>query len=259
MTDFGTGADLTTSRRALVRGAAWTVPVVAVAATAPAYAASPCDSNNYTLDWGGGTLAGGLTSYSPPNNPGGNGAKTGTATVNPPSGSLGAPVLVTFRSTMTGSMVRASDNLTLSSEQNVGGLGLGPGLNISHADGISSGFGNRQEIAISFNRDVDGLKFAITDIDAQSGGWIDQIALGGTRTGTPVSTVQGAGTTAQPWMATVFGNRANNTNLGNVAVEYTGTIVANTTIVLSFWNMTNGGDSNQRVFLSDFTFTAKGC
>ena len=30
------------SRRSVVRGAAWSVPVVAVAATAPAFAASPC-------------------------------------------------------------------------------------------------------------------------------------------------------------------------------------------------------------------------
>ena len=31
------------SRRTVTRAAAWTVPVIAVAATAPAYAASPCD------------------------------------------------------------------------------------------------------------------------------------------------------------------------------------------------------------------------
>jgi hypothetical protein len=35
-------AELAPSRRTLVRGAAWSVPVVAVAATAPAYAASNC-------------------------------------------------------------------------------------------------------------------------------------------------------------------------------------------------------------------------
>lgn len=35
-------AELAPSRRTLVRGAAWSVPVVAVAATAPAYAASSC-------------------------------------------------------------------------------------------------------------------------------------------------------------------------------------------------------------------------
>lgn len=248
-----------TSRRTLVRGAAWTVPVVAVAATAPAFAASPCDVNSYTLDWNGGTAASGLTSYTAPTNPAGNGIKVGTATVNPPSGSLGSALTVTFTSRMYGTMPRATDNLTLSSEQNVGGLGLGRGLNISHADGIPSGYANRQEISIAFNREVTGLQFTITDIDAQEGDWIDQIAIDGARTGTRVSTVQGAGTTNTPWMATVYGNRANNTSGGNVSVAFTAPIPANVPVVISFWNMTNGGNGNQRVFLSDFSFDAKGC
>lgn len=51
---FATGiqtddAPTTTSRRALIRTAAWTVPVISVAATAPAFAASPAAST--TLSW----------------------------------------------------------------------------------------------------------------------------------------------------------------------------------------------------------------
>lgn len=38
------------SRRSVAKGAAWAVPVIAVASAAPAYAASPCI--NTTLDWG---------------------------------------------------------------------------------------------------------------------------------------------------------------------------------------------------------------
>ncbi|CAB4937741.1 unannotated protein [freshwater metagenome] len=258
--ELGTEAQgLRASRRNVVRGAAWSVPVIAVATAAPAFAASPCDVNSYTLDWSGGTSASGLTSYTPPTNPAGSGVKVGTATVAPPSGSLGSVMTVTFSSRMIGSMVRASDNLTLSAEQNVGGLGLGPGLNVSHADGIPSGYANRQELSISFTREVTGLQFTITDIDALSGGWIDQIAVSGTRTGTPVATVQGTGATDNPWMPTVYGNRPNNASGGNVSVAFTAPIPANTPIVISFWNMTNGGDGNQRVFLSDMTFNAKGC
>lgn len=254
-----TSTPLRPTRRTLVRGAAWSVPVISVAAAAPAFAASPCDVSTYTLNWAGGATALGVTTYAAPANPGGNGVKTGVATVNAPTGSLGSALTVTLKSTMFGSMSRDGDNLTLSDETNVGGLGLGRGLNISHADGIPSGYNNRQEIAISFSRDVSELKFTITDIDAQNGDWIDQVSLSGTRTGTPVATTQGAGTTDVPWMATAYGNRANNTGGGNVGIEYTATIPANTSILFSFWNQNNGGNGNQRVFLSDMTFKAKGC
>ena len=53
MAHLGGDAHVSTTRRTLVRGAAWTVPVVAAFATAPAYAASTCASpKTYTLDWG---------------------------------------------------------------------------------------------------------------------------------------------------------------------------------------------------------------
>ncbi|SEC19604.1 hypothetical protein SAMN04489844_1857 [Nocardioides exalbidus] len=37
------------SRRAIARSAVWTVPVIAVAATAPAFAASPCDCAGFSV------------------------------------------------------------------------------------------------------------------------------------------------------------------------------------------------------------------
>lgn len=37
------------TRRTITRGAVWTVPVIAVAATAPAYAASPCDCAGFSI------------------------------------------------------------------------------------------------------------------------------------------------------------------------------------------------------------------
>lgn len=52
------------SRRTLAKGAAWSVPVIAASAAAPAYAASPCDGACYTYDLGqhaAGTDANGLT------------------------------------------------------------------------------------------------------------------------------------------------------------------------------------------------------
>lgn len=241
------------SRRAVVRGAAWSVPVVSMAATAPAFAAS-CGSTDvaYTLDWGNTAV----TTYTAPSNPAGTGTKVGTATVLAPAGSGGSSLTVTFSSVMAGSMVRDADNLTVSSETNVGALGLGRGLNIAHAAPIPTGYANRQDISVSFSRAVTNLRFTITDIDATQGNWIDQVAVSGTRNGVPVSTVTGSGTTNDPWMPTQYGNRGNNSNLGNVAITFP-SLAANTPFVFSFWNLS--GDGNQRVFLSDFTFTAKGC
>lgn len=241
------------SRRSVVRGAAWSVPVVSMAATAPAFAAS-CGSTDvaYTLDWGNNAL----TTYVAPSNPSGTGTKIGTATVLAPAGSGGSSLIVTFSSVTAGSMVRATDNLSVSSETNVGGLGLGRGLNIAHADPIPAGYNNRQDISISFSRAVTNLRFTITDIDATQGNWVDQVAVSGARNGVPVSTVAGSGTVNDPWMPTTYGNRGNNSNQGNVTVTFP-SVAANTPFVFSFWNMS--GDGNQRVFLSDFTFTAKGC
>lgn len=57
-------ADAKLSRRTLAKGAAWSVPVIAASAAAPAYAASPCEGACYTYDYGQhavGTSANGLT------------------------------------------------------------------------------------------------------------------------------------------------------------------------------------------------------
>jgi hypothetical protein len=256
------------SRRALVRGAAWSVPVVAVAATAPAYAASPCDVRAYTLDWGNSAL----TSYAAPTQSG-TGAITGTATALVPAGGEGSSMTATFISTVAGSVTRASDNMALSSETNVGGLGLGRGLNISHADPITAGSStnNKQTVTMSFNRAVTGLTFWITDIDSNRTntgsnrnpvyeGWYDRVSLvgGGTFTATKDANILGTGTNADPWYY-----NDDDTNIGNeaagarVKIVYSGTIAAGTTIALTYWSTLGGG--NQRIFLSDFTWNAKGC
>ena len=241
------------TRRTLVRSAAWTVPVIAVASTAPAFAASPCDTQGYTLDWGNNAK----TTYSAPNNPGGTGTKTSVATVLPPTGSGASALGVTFTSTMFGSMSRANDNLLLSTETNVGGLGQGQGLNMSHAAAIPTGYANRQEVTVSFARAVTNLQFSITDVDAQQNGWIDQVAVTGTRTGVPAAgTVQGSGTNESPWMPVYYGNAGNNQGTGNVALTFP-SVAANTPFTIAFWNL--GGNSNQRIFLGNMTFSAKGC
>ena len=126
MAHSGADAHVSTRRRTLVRGAAWSVPVVGVAVTAPSYAASPCDTQAYRLDWGTSTYQkNALTNV-------------GTATVNGSAG--GGGLQVTLTSTAVGVVSRANDNLTVSTETNIGNLGAGErGLNIAHNEGILEG------------------------------------------------------------------------------------------------------------------------
>lgn len=255
------------SRRTVVRTTAWTVPVVAASVAAPTYAAS-CGTATYTwrLDWSNDNTTDAFSTSYPAATTSPAGIQTGVATITGPVGTT--PVKVTFSSQMLGSMTRDGDNFKVSSAlspaaNNVGGLNQGAGLNISHQAPIPTGRSNRQDISISFDRAVTGLVFTIADVDRQSGDWSDRVELTGSRTFVGPN-VSGDGTngtaptfTNSAWRPDDNGNAGNNSGYGNVTVTYAGEIPANTAIVLSFWN--NNGNGNQRVFLSDFTFTAFGC
>lgn len=254
------------SRRTVVRGAAWTLPVVSVVATAPAFAASQCitRSANWRLDWG--------TSAWSISKPTIDGTHTGVATVVGPANST--PIAVTFTSTMirtAGSARRASDNLTVPTTTNVGNLGATErALNIAHDEGIVAGRDDyRQEIQISFSRAVTNLAFTITDIDSQNNSWSDRVELApnvSTEASPTGSEVIGRGRNEAesndnrgPFRRTANDNIDNaGDNSGNVNVTYAsrGAGAANA-VTLTFW--TTIGGKNQRIFLSDFTFTASTC
>jgi hypothetical protein len=227
------------TRRSLTRGAVWTAPAIVVGVAAPAYAAS-CTSA-YRLNWG-------TTPYTTSSN-------SGSATVSATSGG-GTPVVVTFASTITGSVNRSSENLTVPATTNIGGLGAGErGLSLRHTN-ISSGRSNRQTVNITFSRPVTGLSFTFTDIDSNeswlSGDFWDRIELSGVRTFVSAANVTGQGTQAQPWYLNNDDNDLGDTSsAGNVTVTYAAAV---TSITVVYWSNQAGGD--QRVFLGDFTFTA---
>ncbi|MCW2737137.1 hypothetical protein [Nocardioides sp.] len=258
------------SRRTVVRTAAWTVPVVAVGVSAPAFAAS-CGTTvyPYTLNWGSVAYSTVTTG------PAANRVKTGTATVDGPAGST--PVVATFTSRNVGVDTRTGNNLTVNSTTypNVGATGS-TGLLLQHQD-ISAGRNtSRQELRIQFDRAVTGLKFTITDIDSnnvagnnRSADFWDRVELSGTRTFTATSRdvdnvyVIGAGvsgaessTTEGPWRMYDNGVVAtdNGDASGNIEVTYVGDVQD---ITLTYWNAR--GNGNQAVFLSTFTFKASGC
>lgn len=238
------------SRRALVHGAAWSVPVVTVAAAAPAFAASPCVTDqDLTLDWG-------TTTYAK------NNENLGTASVT--GGAGVTPVTVSFASAKNGTGVRAASNLTVTSQTNVGGQGTGQkALELFHSQPSTTGRANRQDVTITFDRPVTGLSFTISDIDSlDSNGndndYVDYVELTGVYSAQKAAGLLGAGTVADPWRMQNTNNSIDTTSsAGNVRVTYSGPV---TSITLSFYNGAHNNAKGQHaIYLNDFTFTAKGC
>lgn len=261
-------AELTPSRRTLVRGAAWSVPVVAVAATAPAYAASTCADGAYQVRWG--------TDYV---------ASTKSATANR-TGTSGTGVVGNAALTLTvtnqfgGSMASGSagggvSNL-VASPWNVAGVGV-PGLTIMQQVTTSTvawwsstrnplptpRSGNFQRVTLTFNRPVWNLKFTITDIDSNSGQYQDRIAVSGNPAFTMNAGVSGAGSDGAPWQP--VNNNQNwdpqSETQGNVQVDYTGQPAASV-YTITYWNDQAGnisGDGLQGVFLGTLTFSSETC
>lgn len=259
------------SRRAVVRSAAWTVPVVAATTAAPAYAASPCDASYaWRLDWANDQTTDEFTTAYPSQPTVTGNIRSATATITGPSGTI--PVTVGFTSTTVGADSRTNNNLRVVSSGygDVGNSGS-TGLFLQH-QGITAGRANsRQEVVVTFGRTVYDLRFSITDIDSSyssGGGFWDHIELTGNRTGTPTrggsgtrrdpyfDYVEGAGTQADPWHMLDNDTVAtdNGDDRGNIAVYYPGAVNGFT---LTYY--TSRGTGNQAIWLTDFTFTARGC
>lgn len=260
--------DLSTpSRRSVVRGVAWSVPVVSVAATAPAFAASPCQTRySYRLDWG--TTAYNRTS-----------ARNATASV---TSAGGTPVSVTFASTSstTANVPDATRNLTVPANTgtgttadpvvtSLGGRTGERGVMLYHASS-TIGRANRQEVTITFGRAVRDLQFWITDIDTiTSPAYSDRVELLGFNSSgvvVPFSStndgVTGDGSEANPWQRAAAGNVSENAPGAQTSVSFAKPTPSTATDVksmrLTYWNAT-GGTQYHRIFLGDLGFTALGC
>ncbi len=249
------------SRRTVVRGAAWSVPVIAVAAAAPAFAASPCDSTySYRLDWG-------VTPYNPPGSLTAS-PNSGVATVPPPTGgtpgALGIPV--TFTSTLQGTTTRYDQNLHVLATTGIGGLQPSQqGVAIRSA--TSGGLANTQTITITFGRAVSNLSFSVVDLD-RAGTFDDRVSLNPLPTSySRALTVGGVGAyAADPFLNNNAGafryTGLSGTGLddtspnGVVTVTYAGG-ASFTSFQLIYWSTQAPGP--QGILLGDFTFTARGC
>ena len=230
------------SRRTVLRAAAWTAPAVSVVVAVPAYAAcSPATTKptSYNVDWASGVY----TRSS---------AASGAVVV--PGAAVGAqPVNVFVTSTVSSNrVVRTAQNL----------LGSAQGLELHHTSPVSAGREHRQTVTFNFSRQVSGLTFSIKDVDSSQGGWWDRVELTGARTfvvaprGRRNTHILGSGVQGAPWYHydsdTVLPNSGD--SRGTVTVTYTEPV---SSISLVYW--TSVGGSNQRIWLSNLSFTASSC
>ena len=251
------------SRRTVARAAAWTVPVVAVATAAPAYAASPCDRRaNEVLDWDGSR-----TVYTRSN------SRTAKASFDP-DGTGPVPVLdLNITAAYWGNMKsgyefpnnRANPSLRVSAP--VGGLGVS-GLSMwqSTTSGSPAGSADRGAYTFSFTRPVSNLRFTLTDIDSQSGDFWDVIML------TPGYTVTSQPATIRDDYNGIDGQRRffasaqsapvdNATGGGgNLGLRYDGPI---SEFTITYYNgatsFSDQVDQDQTIYITDLTFDYTPC
>lgn len=246
------------SRRTVVRGAAWSVPVVSMAATAPAFAASTCKDGDYEIRWASDYNA--TTKVATANRI----STSGSGTVG--SAALTLTVTNKFNGTMQAGSTGGYSNLA-TSPGNIGGLGT-RGLTImqqSTTRSLGTPRANQnQVVTLTFNRPVWNLKFTLTDIDSLSGQYQDRVWISGSPGSfTTASQATGSGTSGTPWSPT-------GTNIaqdpvtgggGNVSLDYTDTPAASV-YTITYWNDQNNNLSSnglQGVFVSNMTFSSETC
>ena len=252
------------TRRAVARGAAWTVPVLAVGAAAPLASASPCPPVTYTLDW----RDPGTSTYTRTS------AAEGFALVVPP-GSAGPIVRVDVNALTTGELELTSLNLTVSAF-GVGGLSPAQrGLVLSQriltpAGSPTPGRDARQAMTLSFSDastfaplTVTDVAFTVTDIDSDTtvpNNFVDRVELAPAPTSASTgASVTGAGTVASPFAPTGDDQPLDDTtsSLGNAAVGLAGPVGA---VTLTYWNATTRqlvppDDAIQQVYVTNISFT----
>ncbi|WP_224278122.1 hypothetical protein [Nocardioides lacusdianchii] len=275
--ELGTEAQgLRASRRNLVRGAAWSVPVVAVATAAPAFAASTCASpRSFLLNWGSVTYNhSGNTSY---------------ATV--PSSPAGQTIYVHFSTVFRG-RGRGDGNIPGSSPSETRNLSVPPGSGnngtlqdpvITNLGGLGSGergvrlqqispqgYNNRQDLTVTFRSSpspssalvaVQGLSFSIVDIDnLASPAYADRVALSSTVSfdQTKDDDIRGSGTVNDPWFNADSGNQNENAAGARVKIDFPDDNLSRiSTFTLSYWTNTGASGNNtgqyHRIYLSDFS------
>lgn len=216
------------SRRTLVKGAAWAVPVIAFAGPVPAFAASPCTPSTNFDGLAVGSRPTSIIFYNAQNQP------TGvTATLAWSSNGQGGDPTPGD----TGLVEQTAQGWNYLESEMISPLNAGDWvqLNITIVGGP-----------------VSGLSFIVHDIDKVQGAWTDNVivtpagftfALGGN--------IQGAGTGGNPFNPINFGDTPISSGLGDVRVTYPGPVSA---LSIRYQAGATGNSQNQHVGIGDFSY-----
>lgn len=242
MADLGSGSNLNTSRRTLVRGAAWSVPVVAVAAAAPSYAASLCSLRSNpasTLSTTNGTP--GFTRNSAisavwrTSDPDGTAARYSSNTIT-------IAVTKTSDDLLLGFQNNDSLNLTARTANTISGITLNQRAASATA---LRGPGRRSQTTFTFARPAYNLTFAIADITKsstdnaqgvpQTVNFWDAVSVISTSsyTATKGADVTGTGSDADPFTARQGSGNADDNGGSNVALVFTSPV---TSLTINYWS-----------------------
>lgn len=259
MSDSPSARPNTLDRRRVLQGAAWTAPVVALAAVAPGASASPC-----TLQYPGSVRFQATTGANPQAanyvRGAGNSTTAGSASVS----LVGAPAQVTpfnvtFESTaLTAGYTRAGTNFALTTPTVAGpNPGTQARFTIQQTSPAGATTGNiGQTVTVNFGRPVRNLQFDILGFTRSQATYSDAAVLtGGTFTvGTRGSQVSGLGTAASPWVTNAENANQGQTSAANTVagVTFAGPV---SSIQLRYYSSVGTGQS-QALFLSNMTFTA---
>lgn len=262
------------TRRAVVASLAWSVPTVAVAMAAPAFAVSPRCLKPTAVTWNSANYQR-------------SSATKGTYTVADPDGAAGPlqGMTITVANTYTGtntylsqqfipsgSTTRPSFNLTaFTGSPSIGGatgplaLHQAPKDNAKKSNSLTDA--NKTITTFTFSQPVTSLSFSITDIDSALNDFQDAVALGSatpyTATIRNTATVTGKGTVSTPWQAvSPTAPVPNDSTNGTVDVRFTGTV---TSFTITYWNIASSTqssttiDGDQAIFISNLQLTYDAC
>ncbi|GAA1732041.1 hypothetical protein [Brachybacterium phenoliresistens] len=249
------------TRRALMKGAAWATPIVAVSVAAPALAASPvCETEDVTLNWG-------LARYT--GTPSNTSSFTTTVTFDPTTSSeafpeLESPLTATIVHAYHGNARGTTPNGTITNF-NVGGIGQ-VGYDVRQQIGSSGTTtptaNDYQTIQFTFAEPVSNLRFSITDIDrtwtTSLRDFIDGVSLSSPTAFTysvpSGSTVTGSGTVASPWQNSTEGNKSEDGPGGQIDITFTAPVQSFTIRYdnLGRQSITRGANNDQAIFVTGF-------
>lgn len=247
-----TVTDVRPTRRSVTRAAAWSVPVIAAATAAPAYAASCTPVVVAASQAGAATRVSNVEWRATFDSDGAGPLPGNTMTVK----ATYDPGMVVRDDGPNGT----NDNFTI--QNGVGGLGTYGLVMSQRLTGTSFNTAPFGRYTFTFTRPVTGLTFTLTDIDSTTGDFWDSVWL------TPGftyrdrgSTMSGVGTQADPFRQTSGNTAVNNAtgSNGNVTISYAGTLSSFTINYNNRQTGTRTADPDQVVTIANISFAFQPC